>query len=251
MNGSLHHPYGGNLQHKTPPCTFSCLFLCRLIWHTWNTISDLVRDKLTGRVGITKQSRTPDLTLICYFKAFSQTVRGNSGYKKAAIHLGFAGQWELLLPKLLLHPMHCWVTAQGWHQIFKKGNRTFKINNCSWQNPGLSQPCMCSTSTSCWSREMLWHPWAGQSNFSPSFCTLMKQKWLQQGSNDRKAQTEIQGIIRTSWINFSNRTRFLLSWKNTSSKNLMMICATSIFGTAKSLPWQKLKKQNIRTISKI
>lgn len=140
-------------------------------WHiTWNTIFRSC-DKLTGRVGATKQTRTPDLTLIRYSYTSSKVSAQHSAEqwkvtqgRRSNNPLGVCRTMGTIAPQIAApsHVLlgHCTGLTSD---TLKQGNKTFKRNNCSCQSPGLSQPCMCSSSTSCRSREILWHSWASQS----------------------------------------------------------------------------------------
>lgn len=169
--------------------TFSCLFLFTLMWHIWN-VSLRCCEKQTYWEGWSYKTKTPVLTLVCYSdtSSISWAVKGNWGYKKEAIHLGSAGQRELLLPKLLPYHMHCWVTAQGWHQTHSRQETGLlkEIAAADRALPSASPACVPpalhvgvgrSSDT----------PQPGRATSHPGFCTLTKQKWPQQGSNNKKS----------------------------------------------------------------
>lgn len=126
---------------------------------------------------------------------------------------------------------------------FKKGSRTFKRSNCSWQSPGHSQSCTCSTSTSRWSWKSPDTPGPGRATSHPGFCTLTKQKWLQQGSNDKTAQTETEGNYQeflNELLLQQNRISISLE-KHLFQKHNDCMCYFRIWYCQKSAPTQTQK----------
>lgn len=169
MNRSLHHPYGGNLQHKPWLYIFMLVSFDTHMAHMKHNTKMLWEINLLGGLELQNKDSGSYSNLLFrhQFKAkcsaVSWAVEGKKKVQKRSNPLGICRTMRIIVPQIaaLSHALLGHSTGLT-SNTFKKGSRTFKRNNCSWQSPALSQSCMCSTSTSCWSRQILTLPSLGE-----------------------------------------------------------------------------------------
>lgn len=225
-------------------------------WHiTWNTIFRSC-DKLTGRVRATKQTRTPDLTLIRYSYTSSKVSAQHSAEqwkvtqgRRSNNPLGVCRTMGTIAPQIAA-PSH---VLLGHCTGLTSDTRLLKEITAAARALALASPACAPAAL---------HVGAGRSSdtlgphrakqpgratSNPGFCTLMKQKWLQD-SNDKKVQIEMQGSpqeVLNELLLQQNRISTVLE-KHLVQKPSDYMCSTTLLcGTAESLPWHKLTKQNI------